>query len=178
MNESIIVAKTESFRIEIDANRVTGETVIRPVGRVSEDVGFDSALKAVVGVAPKQVMLDLSKVTGINSSGVRSWIQFVAKLQAKVDCQFIGMSDIFVEQANMIPNMLGQPHTLVLAFNAPYSCPNCNAEFVEVLKPRDVKVAGGKFVAPSFKCQNCSNPLEFDAVEAEYFSFLKNRADK
>lgn len=171
------LSETAKFRLEmeLDGAAATMTVIVRPIGVLDEDVNFLILTQAFqgLGVPVKNVIFDLGHVARINSCGVREWILFLEKLAGTVTLSFVNMNEIFVEQVNMMPNMLGKKGWTVLSFHAPYHCAHCNTDIAAVLQPAQVKWQGELPIAPAFVCRKCSKPLAFDWLEEEYFSFLK-----
>ena len=172
MPKPFVVVESENFRMEAqsDGDHLT----LRPVGYINEDVNFGKTLQLIteMGVALRQVSFDMGHVSEINSCGVREWLLFVERVQALTKCKFTMVNELFIEQASIVPNMLGKPGTLVDKFSAPFYCATCDRRSLRLLETKDVALKSGKYAAPEFRCEKCTNELEFDALEDEYFTFL------
>ena len=72
----------------------------------------------------------------------------------------------FVRQLNMVPTLLEAGH--VVSFAAPYFCPECEKERIEVLRPAEF--ADGE--PPHRRCSSCQTEHEFDDVPESYFALL------
>jgi DNA-directed RNA polymerase subunit RPC12/RpoP len=56
----------------------------------------------------------------------------------------------------------------IQSFYAPYYCESCGKENKIHLKADQVK----NRKAPKMECPKCGEEMDFDAIEAQYFSFL------
>ncbi|MGZ3688323.1 MAG: hypothetical protein ACXWPM_09375 [Bdellovibrionota bacterium] len=149
-----------------------GNYTFKVSGVVDEDTDFGVIAK-VLGPGPATLHFDLGGITRINSCGVREWLLLLEKLGADRKLVIETVSLILIEQANMIPNLLGKKGTPVLSFQAPYRCNSCNKEVTTLLRPEHVRKPDGSFAAPEMKCPTCSKTLEFDWMEEEFFNFLR-----
>lgn len=146
---------------------------IRFVGSIDEDTNLDEVLRSLPHVSPSQLLdLDLADLERINSIGVREWILFLEKLSQLSPFQFSQVSQAFIEIANSVPTILGKKGTPVLRFAAPYHCPKCSRDEVRVFTKAQIKKTGTTYQFPTELCTQCKQPLDFDALEEEYFHFL------
>lgn len=144
------------YRVE----RRAGTTWIALSGNITEAAEFEP-LKRM----PAPLVIDLSEVTRINSLGVRAWIYFVR------DCEAMGQTlsfercpPIIVSQMSMVSNFMGT-RSRVLSVLAPYLCPSCNNEDLQLLE-----LSGGKTVQvnETSTCPKCRSTMEFDDLVAMY----------
>lgn len=167
-----IVAQSAKAKVTLG----TGAEAVRIqfFGIVDEDLNLKPLHEAVARLpAGQKVVFDLSQITRMNSVGVREWILLLERsMPGHVKIEIKAVAQLIVEQANLIPNMLGKKGTPIRSFQAPYFCPTCNLEDTQVLKPEAV-LASGVAKAPQRQCKQCGKDLEFDWNEEEYFSFLK-----
>jgi hypothetical protein len=173
MAAPIIITKGDNFRIEVEVTEKV--TTLRPVGTINEDVNFGSVSK-FLGELPSlsTLQVDLSQVININSCGVREWLLFMERTQPRLPVQFSMVNETFIEQASVVPNLLGKAGTRIAAFEIPYFCASCNERTIKVFETKDINLVNNEFSAPEVKCEKCSSKLDFDALEEEYFSFLKH----
>lgn len=178
MPESITVQEAGQLKIEVEPSG--NSLTLRPIGWINEDVNFASILKLLseFGQEVRALCFDLGRVTQINSCGIREWLLFMERVQNRIPCSFLLVNEVFIEQANIVPNLLGKTGTPVFAFHAPYFCAKCNTRITVELKSNALDIESGSFTAPPFKCQKCSSALEFDAIEEEYFAFLRHSKAK
>lgn len=141
-------------------------------GHLIESSDFRVVLTALQS-QPKQLCLDLGGITRTNSVGVREWLLFLEQVPQTCTLIFRNVSRGIIEQANIVPNMLGRSSSQVQSFHVPYVCPQCGANKDAVIKSDQVKRVGAKFIAPSFDCAKCQKEMELDWLEDQYFQFLK-----
>jgi hypothetical protein len=67
---------------------------------------------------------------------------------------------------------MGKKGTKVLEIEAPFYCEKCDKRPISTFKAKDLNMEGDLKV-PEQKCPSCATPMDFDAVEEEYFYFLK-----
>ena len=132
-------------------------------GAINEDIVFDD----LKGLNVDKLIFDFDKVTIINSCGIREWINFLGTQESK-KIHYINCRQIIVEQVNMIYGFLPDNGTID-SFYAPYYCEDCDIEKKILLKTP--QIVSNK--APSIKCDKCSTEMEFDALEDQYFRFIK-----
>ena len=141
-------------------------------GRIDEFADFAPFLSA----APP-LKLNLAKVTSINSIGVRKFLEFIMKWAPKKFELYDCPAD-FISNVNVIPQMLGHPSdpSNIKSFYVPYECGQCKALETRLLQPKQVKFGpAGEPILPPTKCTKCSEPLVFDAADADFFAFLEKR---
>src|SRR3990167_463021 len=160
------VLLTESARIRIEAEHDGSDVTIRFGGRIDEDVDLGVVLEyfETTGKRAGGVRLDMGQLREINSCGVRSWILFIEKLQTMKPCEFAMANEVFMDQVNMVQNMLGRPRLPVRAFEAPYFCAKCNKRTLRIVRPADiVRDPDGSFRAPGVRCEVCAGSMAFDS---------------
>lgn len=111
------------------------------------------------------VRLDLSGVTGLNSTGVKAWLDAHRDSLEPPDLLFECCSPPVVRQLNMIPALLKTGR--VVSIQAPYFCPGCKAETLELLELADTIDP-----PPLRRCAACGGELEFDEIPDHYFFCL------
>lgn len=136
-------------------------------GIIDEDANF----KNINETKASLIVMDFSGISMINSCGIREWINFISQLSVQSKMIYQNCPQIIIEQINMVHGFF-RPGSVIESFYAPYFCESCDTESKILLKSEEVKSQE----APQVKCPNCgASPMEFDAIEAQYFNFLKNR---
>lgn len=132
-------------------------------GQIDEDSTFEEILSS----KKSKIIIDFNKVTLINSCGVREWINF---LEGVKDCiiTYKNCPQVVIEQINMVHGFI-LPNTSIESFYAPYYSEKAD-DVLKVLLLSS-QVVDGK--AP--KIEQDGEELEFDAIEAQYFQFLKQK---
>ena len=136
-------------------------------GIIDEDVDFSQ-----VPVEKREAyVFNFDGVKGINSCGIREWVKFSEKFDPATKMVYLNCTQIIIEQINMVAGFF-RAGSEVRNFYAPYFCEKCDEE-------RKVLIDAGKVdnnAAPEMKCPECKETMEFDALEEQYFRFLKMTA--
>lgn len=133
-------------------------------GQIDEDANFGP----ISGKNAQKMIFDLNGVTMINSCGIRDWIEFQKTIPLEVKLIYKRCPQVIVEQLNIVKGFIRE-NSQVESFYAPYYNEVLDHEIKVLLTPDQVKE--GK--APKMRDED-GNELEFDEIEAQYFSFLKN----
>ena len=125
----------------------------------------------------REVHVDFSKTTSINSVGVHLWIKWLDSLSTKDLVLILQKCPVFiVKQMNFISSFLNKK-TKVQSFYVPYYCESCNIESFYLFQRDDNffwKNSTVRFKFPDeVKCNKCGELLEEDILEQNYFNFLK-----
>lgn len=159
-----------SKKFFLGTNTVEDVTFLKVSGVVDEDNTLAGSLKKIDG---RTVIVDLSEVTRINSCGVRDWVNWLNDLGARGKrVIFVRCSPCIVNQINLVNNFVGGG--MVKSFFAPYYCPRCDLEQMELLQ---VEAFAGmpQPAAPPVRGGNCNQvtcEMGFDDIEEAYFAFL------
>jgi ABC-type transporter Mla MlaB component len=152
-------------KLKIEAESSSDRLTLRPMGTIDEDFDITTILHLVQNSDPpaKTVCFDLSRVSRINSVGVREWITLMSKLLSLVSCEFVHVNEIFMEQSSMIPTILGDATSKLLSFDVPYYCEaKCKTRSMVTLEPKDITHSGGMQEAPPQSCSKCGETLTLD----------------
>ena len=123
------------------------------------------------GVRGGKIIINLSKVTRINSCGVREWINATRELSKNFEIEFVECSRAIVDQLNMIKNFYSSGK--VVSFHAGYHCEACEKDFDMLLEiEKHFPGTSGGFEAPEMDCPQCGAKMCFCEDEEEYFSFI------
>lgn len=124
----------------------------------------------------KQILMDMEKVTYINSVGVKAWIQWTGRIPP--DCQFSlrRLPLVMINQASTVVGFM-PPQARIESFFAPFVCPKCNTETTVLLsKGKEYDYAEGgsekKINIPEVPCPKCNTIMESDFTPAKTFTFL------
>lgn len=151
-------------RLQINKQILQDELNVELIGAIDEDSEF----KELLGLEQKRISFDFNQVNMINSCGIREWIKFLEKIPAATTVTYNNCPQIIIEQINMVHGFFRQGAS-INSFYAPYFCESCDKE-VKVHLTAD-KVKNRK--APKMECSKCGSDMEFDAIESQYFSFLR-----
>jgi DNA-directed RNA polymerase subunit RPC12/RpoP len=150
-------------RLTINKQILQEELNVELIGAIDEDADF----KELVGLEQKNISFDFEKVTMINSCGIREWIKFLEMIPEKTNITYNNCPQIIIEQINMVHGFF-RKGAAINSFYAPYYCEKCGKETKVHLKADQVK----NRKAPKMECPKCGDEMDFDAIEAQYFSFL------
>jgi hypothetical protein len=151
--------------LKIETQVLENTVKIEVIGEIDEDSNFDK----IIAIHQDIYIFNLGKVTLINSCGVREWINFLEKLPDESRIVYNDVPQIVVEQINMVKGFL-KAESKIESFFAPYYSEEKD-EVMFILLSVD-QVRDGK--APEIKDDD-GNILEFDAIEAQYFNFIKQQ---
>ena len=117
------------------------------------------------------LLIDLSGITLVSSVGIREWVILIKLWSEKYKIIYEKCSICFVDQINMVPDCLGAAK--MRSCYAPFFCSACDAEKICLIDIASHKLALMQQEIPTFYCDCCNAaPLEFDALEESYFSFM------
>jgi DNA-directed RNA polymerase subunit RPC12/RpoP len=150
-------------RLTINKQILQDELNVELIGCIDEDADF----KELVGLEQKTISFDFDKITMINSCGIREWIKFLEVIPEKTNIVYKSCPQIIIEQINMVHGFFRKGAS-IQSFYAPYYCESCGKENKIHLKADQVK----NRKAPKMECPKCGEEMDFDAIEAQYFSFL------
>lgn len=142
-----------------------GQATIKLDGVMDEDMDLGSLEQ----IKEEQLTFDFGGVTSINSCGIRDWITCLSNFEnQKVTYQ--NCPQVIIEQMNMVKGFLPESAE-ILSFYAPFYCEACDSEEKVLLTSDAVQ---DKKAPKNLKCSSCGQEgLEFDALEGQYFHFLK-----
>jgi anti-anti-sigma regulatory factor len=134
---------------------------------LSGEITENSDFAPLVSEPSETMIFDLADVAGVNSCGVRQWINFLSSLADNGKKVVMTRCSVaVVHQLNMVSNFRGT--AAVTSAYAPYLCPSCKTEH-----SRLIDLAGGapaNFEEP-IPCPSCGDAMEFDDLPEAYFSF-------
>ncbi len=152
-NNSIAVVKQEA-----------GLMKIQFFGSIDENFEFPSFDKV-----PALVQLDLSKVTGINSRGIRDWIDWISRF-INTRLELHQCPKLIIDQINMVQDFVPSA-ALVMSFFVPYYCEDSEEE-KQVLFKRGTEFEKGQVNPPANVKDSAGNTMEIDVIESKFFQFL------
>lgn len=147
---------------EVSAKDVTAKAL---AGNLAED--FDPKTIDPKGAA--NLILDLSRVGGVSSFGVREWVRAIREVAEKTRIWYVASSPRMTDQFNMIAGFDGGG--TLLSFYGNYLCPECNNETAASF---DVQLDAGSFsadTAPVRQCRTCGRHAELDDIPEALFEY-------
>ncbi|HEY4181315.1 MAG TPA: protein kinase [Kofleriaceae bacterium] len=121
----------------------------------------------------KSLVIDVGGVTRMTSFGVARWIAALEKVPKTVtETYLLRCPTVFVDQLNMV---LGFGRGMrVLTFFAPYICPACSTESLQIIDVVGSHSQLTRGAAPERTCPRCSATQELDESAESFFSFVTN----
>lgn len=150
-------------RLTLNKQVLQDELNVELIGSIDEDADF----KELTGLVQKVINFDFEKVTMINSCGIREWIKFLENVPESTKIVYRNCPQIIIEQINMVHGFFRKGASIE-SFYAPYYCEACGKESKVLLNSNQVLSRK----APKIACNTCKKDMDFDAIPAQYFSFL------
>ncbi|HKE20126.1 MAG TPA: STAS domain-containing protein [Kofleriaceae bacterium] len=142
---------------------------VKLAGVIDEDNELTELTDKIHG---STVVIDLGEVDRINSCGVRDWVNWLGRVEAKnVDVVLVECSPAIVAQINLVNNFTGSG--VVKSFYVPYFCPECDEEKVLLCETGDMGPPPHE--PPICRCDECDLVMDFDDMPDSYFAFLANQ---
>lgn len=153
-----------SSSLIIETQIIDNKLIATFTGKIDEDATFEK----ILSVKQEEYIFDFQNVTLLNSCGIREWISFLDELEAGSKITYKNCPQIIIEQMNMVHGFIKEGATIE-SFFAPYYCEKCDKEIKSLLLTSEINDAQ----APTSLCPTCNDKMEFDAIESQYFNFLK-----
>ncbi len=142
---------------------------VKLAGVIDEDNELTELTDKIHG---STVVIDLGEVDRINSCGVRDWVNWLGRVEAKnVDVVLVECSPAIVAQINLVNNFTASG--VVKSFYVPYFCPECDEEKVLLCETGDMGPPPHE--PPICRCDECDLVMDFDDMPDSYFAFLANQ---
>jgi hypothetical protein len=136
-------------------------------GHIDEDASFSSIDLS----GSKTIIIDLEKVSAINSVGIREWIKWIRSAPEGSRITYKNCTKVIVDQINMVSGFLPDSAE-VESFYVPYYSEASGVEKM-VLFQRGIHFDKGKVLPPQeVKDDASGDPMEMDVIEAKYFKFI------
>ena len=160
--------------LEVQKNRVQDVQFVFLHGSITED----SVLDSIESGGAKTMVIDLAKVTRINSYGIRQWINHLKKIhETTPNLVFTRCPPSIVEQFNMISNFGADG--VVYSFYLPfYSESQDKDELVLFDAGSNPGMGYEEIIASCVSRLDPAAKFVFNDIEDEYFSFLQLQKSK
>lgn len=135
-------------------------------GTIDEDASFSPP--DVGGFS--SVILDLERITAINSVGIREWIKWIKSFPPASELSVRNCPKVIVDQINMVAGFLPKG-TKVQSFYVPYYSDASGSEKM-VLFEAGKEFREGSVFPPEEVKDESGELMEMDVIEAKYFKFL------
>lgn len=155
-----------SDNLEIHTKFLEDQLLIDLSGQIDEDSDFSR----ILSLNAANYIFDFENIKMMNSCGIREWINFIEKLPKEAKLTYRRCPQVVIEQINMVQGFL-RPGAKIHSFYAPYFSEQKD-EVMKILIKTE-QVLNGK--APAAKDPLTGEVLEFDAIEAQYFNFIKQQ---
>lgn len=155
-----------SDTLEIKTKILDEQLTVDLCGPIDEDANFEK----VLAYESNLYVFDFKNVTMMNSCGVREWINFIEKLPKQSTLVYMNCPQVVIEQINMVQGFM-RAGARIDSFYAPYYSEQKDQVFPILLKTDQIQ--DGK--APKINDPETGEELEFDAIEAQYFNFIKQQ---
>ncbi|HVV83615.1 MAG TPA: hypothetical protein VHE35_11105 [Kofleriaceae bacterium] len=147
----------------------TEATVVTDVVTLAGVIDEAADLRPLSALGRRPIEIDLRGVQRINSSGVRTWIDFVRAVPREVPLRFVRCPPAIIDQCNMVNGFLG--HGRLESFYAPLACRECDEQVEQLYTTAEVRAGRGKL--PPTPCPRCRRPMAIDDLEDQYLSFVR-----
>jgi len=140
-------------------------TVVFIKGFIDEDAQFGE-----IGQIEGAFIFNFKDLTGINSCGIRNWVNFMKELKDR-EVSYEECPPALVRQMNMVPSVVG--NAKVLSVYVPYVCDACDHE-AEILVKAEKFSGATVNVEDVVECDSCKKKeMVIDGHPDQYFTFRK-----
>lgn len=124
-----------------------------------------------------RMIIDLEKLTMINSLGCRKWIHWLKAYPKSIQISLVNCSTVIVNQINILVGFI-PPGVTVESIYVPYYCNSCGNDQVVLLSVVDAQAPGWSFeqIADEKECTHCKAKAELDVLKSRYFQFLTKKS--
>lgn len=138
------------------------------VGPIDEDTNLH--LKPVLEHLGPRVIINLSRVSAINSLGIRAWIYLLRDLEKGRTIVFEECAPVFVSQINMIPDMRNSAR--IQSVYGSYICEKCETQELHLfVEGQNLPLTANDEVAPP-RCKTCHADMVMEEEEEEFFAWI------
>ena len=115
---------------------------------------------------PPLLKINLSKLTGINSFGLRSFMMFHRKIKSKIE--YWECTPPFIDQINMIASLLDKSDSTmgVRSCSLQCNCDDCNHIRIIHLDPKQLQLIASSGKGPEELCTHCGASLRREIEDA------------
>jgi hypothetical protein len=160
------MATIEMGKLRVDIVNEGDKRKLSIFGNINEDLD----IQKISQDKGNSYIVDFGGVKMINSCGIREWIRFVEAIGKNTPIEYHNCPQIIVQQMNMVAGFLSA-QAKVISFYAPYFCEDNDEERHVLIQTS--QVVGGKAPKVTTQVNGQTVEMEFDAIEDQYFKFLK-----
>ena len=157
------------MEIAINVTQEDDWDIITYVGPINEEA--EVHLPQLLNRLGKKCLFNFKQVEHINSCGVRGWINFIREAEKDREIVFEECTPEIVMQMNMIPSFKSTAQ--IKSVYACYNCEECDEEHQILFQQGKNLPEGPDEDIEDARCPKCSNVMEMEEVEDEFFSFLE-----
>lgn len=153
----------QSSPLQVEIKDDMNQSVVFLRGDILE--GAEFALEALTTIPPQRsVVFDLEQLGFINSYGVGGFARFMKRFTQNHAVSFIRCPQGFVDQAVLVPSMVGNGRVLSLYVN--FECPGCGRYRLKLVDRQHIR---SHDLFPSEPCPGCGKPMHImvDADELD-----------
>ena len=164
------IAKSERFRVLVALDSHAHAVTLIFEGELNEEAKLEEVSHYLERISQQAhaVLFDLGGVRSLNSAGVRQWISFMEELPTDLSVNFLKVCESLVDQANLVPHILGKSVKAILSVMVPYVCTICKTR-----SSCEIQISSLDFhrVCES-RCPHCGGLAKLDGLVEEYMGFL------
>lgn len=153
-------------KVEIQIEENDSLKTLTFIGSIDEEFDFKDLISDAT-----QLIVDFKGLKMINSCGIREWINYIEKQGSNTKIIYINCPQIIIQQMNMVSGFLTE-NAEVKSFYAPYYCEDSDEEKMILLESQNITDGKAPVITQEVNGENVE--LEFDAIEEQYFKFLKS----
>jgi hypothetical protein len=117
-----------------------------------------------------KLIIDLEKLTMVNSLGSRRWQKWIKDVRAQGGISLVRCSTPFVAQVNVLQGFV-PPAVKIESFLVPYLCTKCaHEEHLLFTVGKDTSVTDERI------CPTCGGTSKLDVHKSHYFNFLDKKS--
>jgi hypothetical protein len=123
-------------------------------------------LESVFVDLPEAFVIDLERVSRMNSIGIKRWLPILARVTENHRTFIEAVPYAVVIQANVTKDFFGKAE--LRSCQAPYYCQHCRKSQTVTVRKDEVEDGG----APTKSCPGCRQPMAFDELDG-YFALFQ-----
>lgn len=141
------------------------------------DIEIDGSLDAQaklpdVGSVKGRLVINLAKLTFINSLGIRHWVNWIKSLRTEKGITLTQCAPPFVRQLGILHTFLPKDVS-VKSICVPYYCEECSYE-----EQKLIIVETELSTLPSeLPCVKCTGKMKLDVIKTVYFKYWEKKAE-
>ncbi len=143
--------------------------IVRLDGHISEASEFH--FNEILSHIGSKCVLNLRGAVSINSSGIRSWINFIESASNSREVVLEELMPAMTAHLNVIPIFAGKAK--VKSVYGHFVCGECKNKQLKLFEKGRNLPTPPNFTVETTKCSKCGNKMEMEDFEEEYFSWVE-----